>query len=561
MKPAHCLARLEQLKTVFTAAGTNEKLELLEQLRTRPLALASHTRRLHDILCFVHAYPDSPEIYSLVRDMLAGFGRRLDLKRHRKSLVNSGIAGTTIEYRFFWPMARWLAKHWPDELMLNWQQIDRDQQEKLLKILPLLVPPVEASAFDEVDMSAKSWVNRLKSKAESDAVFFQMRMQHLYSNDLEREQLHDDLDLAYRLLPGKTTPTIANTLLVDSPITMQNQPFRREHAEIRKVISKIRFKVTELDPAAGERIIDLARKTMVTHERDLDAFAYGNRNDVSLVDFGDGYQIACIGIVPERRYLLHASYGLLTCKNGMPVAYFPVSTIFSCAEAAFNLFGAFRGAESALVYSRNIAVVHRLLDVNTFVVDPYQLGYNNRDGLRSGVWWFYYKLGFRPRNEEIVSLLEQELGKLSANPGYRTDLGTLNRLAADALYLQIKPVPAQTTMLSRLGGISTALSSYMATRFGSRREKGSQICAREAMTRLGLSDDQLTGTGQRRSYESWAPLILNLDNLAHWTDSEKRKLAEIIRLKDAPRQINYLKKVNSHLRFRKAVLVFTGKTG
>ncbi len=559
MKALRCLSRLEQLKTVFTTASAIEKLELLEALHHKPVVLASHTRRLHAILCFILAYPDSIELFHLARTMLTGFGRRQDIKRLRKSLVNSGIAGTRMEYCFFWPMARWLAKHWPDKLVLDWQRIDGDQQDRLLKILPLLVPPNEASAFDETDRPIRTWINKLKSTTETDAVFFLTRLQHIYRDDLEREQLHDDLDLAYRLLPGQTTPTIANNLLERSRISVQTQPFQREHKDIRQVIRETRFKITDLDPVEGDRVIDLARKTMLTHERDLDTFAYGNRNDVSLIDFADGYQIACIGIVPERRYLLHASYALLTCKNGMPVAYFPVSTVFSCAEAAFNLFNAFRGGESTLIYNRNIAVAHRLLGINTFVVDPYQLGYNNRDGLKSGVWWFYYKLGFRPQNDDINRLLAQELKKISADPTWRTEISTLNRLAADAMFLQIKPAPEQLTILSRLAGISPGISSYMAARFGARREHGARLCAREAMTRLGTRHERLIDSDQRRSYENWAPLLLNLDTLDNWSHDERLKLVEIARLKGAPRQIEYLKRVNSHVRLRKAVLLFAGK--
>ena len=39
-----------------------------------------------------------------------------------------------------------------------------------------------------------------------------------------------------------------------------------------------------LGRAAGSRLIDLARSAMVTRHRDLDAFAYADANDVSLID-------------------------------------------------------------------------------------------------------------------------------------------------------------------------------------------------------------------------------------------------------------------------------------
>jgi hypothetical protein len=41
-----------------------------------------------------------------------------------------------------------------------------------------------------------------------------------------------------------------------------------------------------------------------------------------------------------------------------------------------------------------------LFDVDSFTINPYQLGDGNDEALASGAWWFYYKFGFaraRPR--------------------------------------------------------------------------------------------------------------------------------------------------------------------
>ena len=42
---------------------------------------------------------------------------------------------------------------------------------------------------------------------------------------------------------------------------------------------------------------------------------------------------------------------------------------------------------------------------DTFAIYPYQLGHENDEGLDSGAWWFYYKLGFRPREPRIAPLV------------------------------------------------------------------------------------------------------------------------------------------------------------
>jgi len=59
---------------------------------------------------------------------------------------------------------------------------------------------------------------------------------------------------------------------------------------------------------------------MITRQRDLDAFAYADAHDVSLLD-DDGLQFVIYGVVPQRRFLLEALYGFLVLKSGGQVPF------------------------------------------------------------------------------------------------------------------------------------------------------------------------------------------------------------------------------------------------
>ena len=109
MTPSKALARLVALRTDLSAAAEPEKLALLAQLEHATLPRPRDVLTLHEQLSFARAYPSSPELLALVERMLAGFAARRDLARHRRHLEDTGITGTTIRYRFFWPIARWLA--------------------------------------------------------------------------------------------------------------------------------------------------------------------------------------------------------------------------------------------------------------------------------------------------------------------------------------------------------------------------------------------------------------------------------------------------------------------
>ena len=106
--PAAALRRLEAMRNEFGPDRGPEKLTLLRRLEHARLRSKSAVLRLHEQLCFMRAYPDDRELLALVQSMLQAFARRADLRHWRSGLGNTGMAGTEIRYRFFWPTARWL---------------------------------------------------------------------------------------------------------------------------------------------------------------------------------------------------------------------------------------------------------------------------------------------------------------------------------------------------------------------------------------------------------------------------------------------------------------------
>src|SRR5687767_3483020 len=87
-----------RLRTAFGRQAAKAKLALLGQLAATDLSNPREVLELHELLCFWRAYPDGPRLLGPVERMLAGFGRRRDLRRHAARLENSGIVGT--ETRF-----------------------------------------------------------------------------------------------------------------------------------------------------------------------------------------------------------------------------------------------------------------------------------------------------------------------------------------------------------------------------------------------------------------------------------------------------------------------------
>ncbi len=151
------------------------------------------------------------------------------------------------------------------------------------------------------------------------------------------------------------------------------RPLDTARPDLRLALRERPRRVTAVPRTEAQRLIDLAREAMVARSRDLDTFAYGDPDDVRIVDMGDGLEFVAIGLIPERRLLLEAVYGFLTLKNGVPIGYVLNSALYGSAEVAYNVFD-YRGGEAGRVYGQVLAMLRHLFRATAFTIYPYQLG-------------------------------------------------------------------------------------------------------------------------------------------------------------------------------------------
>jgi hypothetical protein len=337
-------------------------------------------------------------------------------------------------------------------------------------------------------------------------------------------------------------------------VFFQKQSLLKARPDLRHEIKRCPIKVRSLPPGEAQKLIDLAREAMVTRSRDLDVFEHAYNKDVRMVDCGQGLQFVCIGAIPERRLMLEAVYGFLTLKNSVPIGYVLLSALFNSVEIAFNMFDTYRAAESAFIYSRVLAMARHLFPCDTIIVPPPQLGHNNPEGLKSGAWWFYYKLNFRPHDEEVRKILRVELDKMKKNPRHRSSISTLNKLASENMYLYMKRPRKDVLGLISMGEIGLKLTRTLAERFGSDREAGIKTLSREAARLLGVRSFRSFTAGERLAWERWCPLIMSITNLGKWGKTDKKALVQIIRAKGGQRESRFVELFDRHRRLRQAIL-------
>jgi len=544
------LSAIERCKAIYEGTGAR-KLALLADLEIRVLRTPREIRRLHDLLCFLRAYPDDPSVLVQVERMLGAFESRRDFRRHCAGLADTGIAGTLTHFRFFAPTAFWLARRWPDRLHVDWRELD--EPAKLEPFLPLFALHAETPGLDEVPLSVRHWLARMKGPGETDAAFLLRRFAALPASPPLREAIYDALDLPMLLRPGPGTPSRTHAIFRPGRVHFQTRPLARSRPDLASEIARPPRSVRSATRRESRSVIELARAMMVTLHRDLDVFSYASGDDVRLADCGDGLVFAFLGFAPERRLLLETLYGYLILKNGVPLGYGTVASLFRSSEVAYNVSESFRGGEAAHVFARLLACVRRLFGSDTFSLDPYQLGEGNEEAIRSGAWWFYQKLGFRPEDPAVLRLMRDELRAMKKEPGHRSSAETLRKLARAPLLLRLGRPRGEVLGALQLGHVGLRVIGLLAERFGSERERAARVASREAARRLGAGSLARFARAEREAWERWSPLLLILPGVERWSATERRALVEVVRAKGGRRESSFLLRFDAHARLRRAL--------
>ena len=552
-RPSSLLKELTQLRNRFGDGAAGDKSELLDGLATATLDHPKQVELLHELLCFMRAHPDDAALLDKVVKILEGFDGRTDLGRHRSRLEDTGIAGTRINYEFYHRMASWLTENWPDRLGIDWQVSGAGAGiEKILSLLGIFS---ETPALDEQGFTVREWIDRMRGPDETDAAFLVRRIDRLKMDAFVRELFYEELAVPMFVAPGPGGPSRTRAWARVGPPHFQTSQLRRGRpdlvTELRRSCPEIRYPGKK----TAAEILHLGREALVTRSRDLDAFAFAEVQDVRLAHCGDGLTIALIGMVPERRLMFETVYGYLLLRNGVPIGYGVVSALFRSVEVAFNVFDTFRGVEAGYLFTRLLTVLRHQFKARTFTLFPYQLGgEGNDEGLASGAWWFYQKLGFRPRNEDLLALMDVELAQMGKSPGHRSSRATLKRLATENVYYDLGAARQDVIGKLPFGEIGTHITAFLARRFGSRRDRAPAVCGRDAAGMLGVRNLARFTAGEKLAWGRWAPLVLILPGLESWSREEKRALAGVIRAKGGRRESEFTLKFDSHAKLRRALL-------
>jgi hypothetical protein len=253
---------------------------------------------------------------------------------------------------------------------------------------------------------------------------------------------------------------------------------------------------------------------------------------------------------------LRAYHAAIIFKNGVPVAYFEGLSLFERMESGFNLYYTFRNGETAWLYARILRLMRQLLGVTVFSIEPYQIGHENAEGIDSGAFWFYRKLGFRPVRRELMSMTLAEEKKMASDPRYRTSSRTLRKLASGYMLFELPDATTGDWDRFEVRNVGLSVQRRMAREFNRDPEK-----IRDASWDFVRRSFRISTPPKREKPAEDLALVLAMDpELSRWSKTEKGLAAKILTAKASADEAIYLKQMQKHARFRSVLINLGSKS-
>jgi len=546
--------RLAELRSDFCRAATREKIQLLEFLEAAKIHSVATLNRLHQTLLFICAFPDSVQTRTLAASLLDRFHARIAglPRRMRERMDETGVAGTTIHYRYSLDVARWLVAHCPGRVTIDWD--DFEKTEILDEILSLTLAPAEDTAFSEGDYSTQEWLDLARGASnETDFDWLVRRMASEPRLRATAKDLFDDADLPVIWKLEDNAASISRNRL-DLTRVVYRSGFRRPPSNPGRWMATPLAGIRRLSLKEGRRVIDVAQAALVSRHREVFSMNVGDPAEVWLAPLGEGAHVAVFGVKREARPVIEGNYGYLLLSNGVPIGYGGVSPLFSQGNTGINIFDAYRGSEAAFLFGQTLRAFRTLFDCDHFIANPYQFGAGNDEAIGSGAFWFYYRFGFRPVEAKVAKLAEKEYQKLRARSGHRSDRKTLRELATCDLILSLPGAKRSTFFPERrLIQLSEGATRLIAKRGGRTRRAAIASVVNDVARTLGARSRSTWPKGQRDGFERLAPIVALVSDLQMWPAREKRRLIELMRAKGADEGRRFARLLASNERLRRAL--------
>ncbi|MBP6334248.1 MAG: hypothetical protein KA444_02160 [Bacteroidia bacterium] len=527
----------------FGEESNKQKIDLLKQLSAKAFKSVRMMLKYQEILLFLSTHPDSKEMFLLAESEL------LRLNLHSKQIMKSGnetkkyaLSGSGLYSTYFLgcfshAMNSWLLKTFFNCTSFNsFGDSDFTPQE----LLGLSLLPVESWLLENLHMPEKKWRHHAGGmKSRNSLAWILESMEQADLPVSLKDILYDSLKL-YISFDIKDQLNASSLLRTPKgKIYFHTEPLIKKFSieEILKnnIGNPLTISINDI-----LEYIRVSRFALLHLSRETDTVTYVEPEGLEVFDLDRGLSIAFFYLPPQRRNALDAYVGYMVYKNRIPCAYGGAWIFGNKAKIGLNIFSSFRGGESAYIFSQIIRTYKKRFQLRYFEAEPYQIGKDNPEGILSGAFWFYYKLGFRPHQVELRSLADNEFTIISSDKKYKTPASTLKKLANSMMFLDTKnPGSQMKEDLPDSLRISGQISQFIAEKFQGDRTSAMEYFTREVKKKSGISKVFFKTHYERVMFETLLPLLYFLCVKKSINKKETKQLISLVRAKASSTELIY----------------------
>lgn len=558
------MASLHSLKHSFSRKSNRQKLGIIEELSQRtlhdPRAIVSY----HEILCFMQAYPGDAVLLEKVDKELGEFYRRIELFRQINGpdddrLADTGMVGTIIRYPYSYPMAHWLEENFGRDVDIDWDDYSSKEEDPLSGLLNLFALYTENDGVDDEGLTTEDWIEEALESKRTSLQWLLERFDSMEASPAVRQHIYDSAEIGLRWFLGYSRAARTLAKIAPEKVFYRRSDLKKARIDLRRSAGKSRPDLRLLSTKKGIFIINRLIGALLSRHRELYPATLANPSEVYMTSPGRGLEIFILGMRPDDRMPLETNYSALLVKNGVPIGYGIAVLFFERCEIAINVFDTFRSGEASIIFDHFLRVFYHHFGGRAFIMRRWQVGHENEEGLQSGSFWFYYKLGFRPVDAGVDELAREEMRKIGRDKSYRSDLRTLRKLAVSDLVVDLRPRPRPAFEELSVSDIGIALTRHIASNFAGDRRKASRnlgTIVRKALVNFGMRG---WTRSERIQFQRWCPLLGMIPDLAGWRSSEKRDLLRMIKSRGGVREKRYVRLLQLHGRLKEELVSIAGQ--
>jgi hypothetical protein len=550
--------RLANLQYQYGPAHIAQKLELIQQAEVLSLKKAEDLIALHDRLLCMMAYADNTAIYEAAEKTLSGLAEKTKTFLETAGdtavwkLTESAIAHSSINSTFSYELSKWLVNTYPQQVLYSGCTASK---EMITRVFSQVLPAaVSDSLFDNQEYTLEQLVKKAGGKAKPMDVL-QWTITQFDAAAIpnkSKEQLFEMLEVYLAWNTDELSPTKTfGRNEQGKKFFFHNKPLQH-HADLRKIFLDRKLNPVSLNPTEKKHLCDVAKGVLCSHYREIDPITYADEKETELYDMGRGITIALYFLLPGWRLPCESYVSYMAFRNGVPLSYGGGWMFFDRAKLAGNIFPAFRGGESAMLFAQLYRLYHLRFGANCFQVDPYQIGQKNEDAISSGAFWFYHRLGFRPDDAKLLQLANEEDASRKADKKYRSTAAVLRQFAkaemllnlSGRLHISHKQVVEKMNRLvaQQYRGDYASYFAVTIEALGKAFKKQGLILPKELQ--------------QNRLAAHLCGLVFVCSNFATWSKSDLKKMMEAMRQKVSGSESRFLKEFNGIKKLRKDIYSF-----